>query len=550
MIAGGRSNLTFRVTDATATLRAAPAAAPARAGHRARHGPRAQDHRRRRHDQRAGAAGARCVHRRGGQRGALLRDGLRRRRRARQRRPGRGAAGGAAPRRPASTSSTCSPTCTPSTSTRSASATWPSARATSSARSSAGRRSGRTPRPASCRRSTRSPAAARAHARAAGRGRSPTATTASATASPTSTTGRIAAVLDWELCTLGDPLADVGYLGVYWSDGSASNGRAQRSDRRRRLRHATPSCSSATRRAPAATSAAIGYYVAFCCWRLAVISEGVYSRYLHGAMGDAVRRTTVLNGFKVGTEMLAESGLDAMSDDCNDGFDRHPVEGARRMDAGKFTAAGIHPPDVPPGHRSWRRRHPRDPRHHPVVTRVRQRRGRRRLHRGDAVARRHSRQGADGRVRGRSMRRCASSQGVHDVGDETDVADDRAGCAHWPGNLHRRRRPRRRGRRHVLQRRVRAGDDGRRHDASRPCCQPAVVAVRRRLGTRRRTSTCRPPTRAAVAERAAQGCQVLGLRFTDDRLVGDRFATLRTLLGDAFIAVELAQRDEDATTPC
>ena len=30
--------------------------------------------------------------------------------------------------------------------------------------------------------------------------------------------GRIAAVLDWELCTLGDPLADVGYLGVYWTD--------------------------------------------------------------------------------------------------------------------------------------------------------------------------------------------------------------------------------------------------------------------------------------------------------------------------------------------
>ncbi len=29
---------------------------------------------------------------------------------------------------------------------------------------------------------------------------------------------RIAAVLDWELCTLGDPLADLGYLGVYWAD--------------------------------------------------------------------------------------------------------------------------------------------------------------------------------------------------------------------------------------------------------------------------------------------------------------------------------------------
>ena len=32
--------------------------------------------------------------------------------------------------------------------------------------------------------------------------------------------GDVAAVLDWELCTLGDPLADVGYLGVYWSDGN------------------------------------------------------------------------------------------------------------------------------------------------------------------------------------------------------------------------------------------------------------------------------------------------------------------------------------------
>ncbi|MDX2380023.1 MAG: dienelactone hydrolase family protein [Acidimicrobiia bacterium] len=44
---------------------------------------------------------------------------------------------------------------------------------------------------------------------------------------------------------------------------------------------------------------------------------------------------------------------------------------------------------------------------------------------------------------------------------------------------------------------------------------------------------------SAVAERAAQGCQVLGLRFADDSLVGDRFDSLRDLLGDAFIAIEL-----------
>jgi dienelactone hydrolase len=47
-----------------------------------------------------------------------------------------------------------------------------------------------------------------------------------------------------------------------------------------------------------------------------------------------------------------------------------------------------------------------------------------------------------------------------------------------------------------------------------------------------------PDDRLAVVQRAADGCQVLGLRFTGDRMVGTRFATLRTLLGDAFIAVE------------
>ena len=45
---------------------------------------------------------------------------------------------------------------------------------------------------------------------------------------------------------------------------------------------------------------------------------------------------------------------------------------------------------------------------------------------------------------------------------------------------------------------------------------------------------------ARVAERAQAGCQVLGLRYTGDKLVGTRFATLRKLLGEAFIAVEFA----------
>ena len=48
-----------------------------------------------------------------------------------------------------------------------------------------------------------------------------------------------------------------------------------------------------------------------------------------------------------------------------------------------------------------------------------------------------------------------------------------------------------------------------------------------------------PDDRLVVKRRAEQGCDVMGLRFTGDRLVGTRFDSLRELLGDRFIAVEL-----------
>lgn len=41
-----------------------------------------------------------------------------------------------------------------------------------------------------------------------------------------------------------------------------------------------------------------------------------------------------------------------------------------------------------------------------------------------------------------------------------------------------------------------------------------------------------------IAQRASSGCEVLGLRFSQDKLVGTRFDSLHKLLGDAFIAVE------------
>ena len=47
-----------------------------------------------------------------------------------------------------------------------------------------------------------------------------------------------------------------------------------------------------------------------------------------------------------------------------------------------------------------------------------------------------------------------------------------------------------------------------------------------------------PDDALMVVQRAEAGCEVLGLRFTGDALVGTRFDTLRSMLGDRFIAVE------------
>lgn len=60
-----------------------------------------------------------------------------------------------------------------------------------------------------------------------------------------------------------------------------------------------------------------------------------------------------------------------------------------------------------------------------------------------------------------------------------------------------------------------------------------------------------PDDAAVIAERASQGCEVLGLRFDQDKLVGDRFSSLKKLLGDSFIAVEIpsqSPRDHSVLT--
>lgn len=123
-------------------------------------------------------------------------------------------------------------------------------------------------------------------------------------------TGRIAAVLDWELCTLGDPLADVGYIGVYWSDDPGADGRANDPT----SGGGFPKYAELVERYATRTGrdvSHVDYYRAFSSWRLAIISEGVYARYLKGVMGDASEDQVA--GFRLGVENLAESALAALT---------------------------------------------------------------------------------------------------------------------------------------------------------------------------------------------------------------------------------------------
>jgi aminoglycoside phosphotransferase (APT) family kinase protein len=97
--------------------------------------------------------------------------------------------------------------------------------------------------------------------------------------------GGVLAVLDWELCTLGDPLADLGQLLVYWREPGefAALGDAPT------LAPGFPSRADLTSRYGGATGrdlSHLDFYAAFAYWKLACILEGVYARYVAGAMGD------------------------------------------------------------------------------------------------------------------------------------------------------------------------------------------------------------------------------------------------------------------------
>ena len=98
--------------------------------------------------------------------------------------------------------------------------------------------------------------------------------------------GPVAGVLDWELCTLGEPMADLGGLLGYWHDPSDPD---QGGDA---MTTSLPGFLSAREMAGlyademGVALSTVDYYLAFTQWRLACIGEGVYARYLAGQQGE------------------------------------------------------------------------------------------------------------------------------------------------------------------------------------------------------------------------------------------------------------------------
>jgi aminoglycoside phosphotransferase (APT) family kinase protein len=100
------------------------------------------------------------------------------------------------------------------------------------------------------------------------------------------TDGRVLAVLDWELCTLGDPLADLGTCMSAWQEPGEPAGplfdspsRSPGFPTRAEMigRYADSSNLDVT---------SVDYYIAFSFWKLALIMEGVYMRNAGGAYGE------------------------------------------------------------------------------------------------------------------------------------------------------------------------------------------------------------------------------------------------------------------------
>jgi aminoglycoside phosphotransferase (APT) family kinase protein len=109
----------------------------------------------------------------------------------------------------------------------------------------------------------------------------------------------IAAVVDWEMSTLGDPLSDLGLTLVYWVEAADAEDEALPVGATVTSAPGFFTRREFTERYAELTGFDLGdidFYVAFACFKLAVILEGIHARYLQKAtvgegfdqIGDAV----------------------------------------------------------------------------------------------------------------------------------------------------------------------------------------------------------------------------------------------------------------------
>jgi aminoglycoside phosphotransferase (APT) family kinase protein len=119
----------------------------------------------------------------------------------------------------------------------------------------------------------------------------------------------VAAVVDWELCTLGDPLADLGLLMVYWAE---QRDKVVPLTRAPTLAPGFPGREELAARYAERSGRDISqldFFVALGYWKLAAILEGVYARYSAGAYGET---TDEFRSFGEIVEQLAGAALDAV----------------------------------------------------------------------------------------------------------------------------------------------------------------------------------------------------------------------------------------------
>jgi aminoglycoside phosphotransferase (APT) family kinase protein len=98
--------------------------------------------------------------------------------------------------------------------------------------------------------------------------------------------GKVVAVLDWEICTLGDPLADLGTLFVYSPEPGDPNPPLGFAPTMAQGFATKAEMLSTYEKRSGLDVSEITFYVAFAYWKLACILDGVYTRYKTGAMGN------------------------------------------------------------------------------------------------------------------------------------------------------------------------------------------------------------------------------------------------------------------------